>query len=386
MSEQLRVGVVGAGARGHAHAEQFGEIDGVEVVAVADIDEEAAAELAAEYDLGATYADYREMLAEESPDVVGVCVHNNLHAPVSIDAAEAGAQVFCEKPMAGSYADAKAMADAADANGSHLGVQNNLLLDSDTRAARTLVEDGKLGEVTYARAVRSRRRGRPYVDGYGTPSFVNSATAGGGPVYDIGTYAIGRMLHLLGAPSVERVSGQTFSYTDDAYDESMVGDEVDTYRDRIDEAGYDVEDAGTGLARLSNGAVLSVRAAWHVFLSGESDALAGSRGGVEFDPFEFRTTMDDYEATVSMDVDEYERRHGLLASETGYDAGSGASENQFEHFIRTVRDEAADPIPTGRIGLESMLVMEGIYLSHEAGRELSAAEIAERSESNALEP
>jgi len=278
------------------------------------------------------------------------------------------------------------MVDAADANDRRLGVQNNLLLDADTRAARTLVEQGTLGEVSFARAVRSRRRGRPYVDGYGTPSFVDPTIAGGGPVYDIGTYAIGRMLHLLGTPSVERVSGRTFSYTDDAYDESMVGDEADTYRERMAEAGYDVEDAGTGLARLSNGAILSVRAAWHMFLSDERDALAGSRGGVEFDPFEFRTTMDDYEATVSMDVEEYERRHGLLASETGYDAGAGASEDQFEQFVRTVRDEAEDPIPTGRIGLESMLVMEGIYLSHGAGRELSAAEIAERSESNALEP
>lgn len=384
MSERLRVGVVGAGSRGDAHASNFGAVEGVEIAAVADIDEAAAEELAGEYGIESVYGDYRAMLDAEALDVVGVCVHNNLHAPITVDALEAGAHVFCEKPMAGSYADAKAMADAAAANDRHLGVQNNLLFGSDTRAARTLVEDGELGDVSYARAVRSRRRGRPYVDGYGTPSFVNSATAGGGPVYDIGTYAIGRMLHLLGNVGVERVSGRTFEYTDDAYDESMVGDEAATYRERMEESGYDVEDAGTGLARLLNGAVLSVRAAWHMFLSAERDALAGSRGGVEFDPFEFRTTMADYETTVSMDVDEYESRHGLMRSESGYEAVSG--EDQFEHFVRTVRGDADDPIPTGDIALESMLVMEGIYRSNEAGRELSAEEIAERSASNALEP
>jgi predicted dehydrogenase len=382
--ESLRVGIVGAGSRGDTHASRFGNVGNVEISAVADIDEDVAENLSETYGIGAVYTDYREMLDAEDPDLVGVCVHNNLHAPITIDALEAGAHVFCEKPMAGSYADARAMADAAEANDRHLGVQNGRLFEPGTRAARTLVDEGKLGDPSYARAVYSRRRGRPYVDGYGTPSFVNSTVAGGGPVFDIGTYVIGRMLSLFGNPTVERVSGRTFRYTDDAYDESMVGDEAATYRERMEESGYDVEDAGTGLARLSNGAVLSVRAAWHMFLSDERDALAGSRGGVEFDPFEFRTTMADYEATVSMDIDEYESRHGLMRSESGYETVSG--EDQFEHFVRTVRSDADDPIPTGDIALESMLVMEGIYLSNEANRELSAEEIAERSESNALEP
>lgn len=50
----------------------------------------------------------------------------------------------------------------------------------------------------------TRRRGRPFVDGYGTPAFVSKESAGGGPVIDIGTYEVGRMLYLLGNPDVER--------------------------------------------------------------------------------------------------------------------------------------------------------------------------------------
>jgi len=382
MTSEIAVGIVGAGKRGRTHADSFSALPGVEVRAVADIDEAAARQLADEHG-AAVYADYAEMLSDEPLDSVSICVHNNLHAPIAVDALEAGAHVFCEKPMAGSYADARRMADAADAASRHLGVQNGRLFSPETVAAKRLVEDGALGDLSYARAVYARRRGRPYVDGYGTPSFVDSTTAGGGPVYDIGTYVIGRMLYLFGVPEIERICGRTFEYTDDLYTEAQVGENLSTYRERMDESGYDVEDDGVGFVTLGNGAVLSVRAAWHTYLPDERDAIAGSRGGVGFDPFEFNTTMADYEATVSLDVDEYDRRQGLLASETGYDSGDGA--DQFAHWIDTLRGDV-DPIPTGEIGLASMLVMEGIYLADEAGRELSAEEVAGRSESTALEP
>lgn len=379
----ITIGIIGAGNRGQLHAQHYGEIPGVEVKAVADIDEEAARDLAADASIDDVYTDYAELLADDRINAVSICVHNNLHAPVAVASFEAGKHVFCEKPMAGSYADAKRMADAADEAGKRLAVQNNRLFSPEMTAAKRLIDNGRLGEVSFARTVRARRRGRPYIDGYGTPSFVQKATASGGPVYDIGTYEIGRMLYLLGNPDIKRVTGHTFENTNDLYTEEFVGDNLSTYSERLTETDYDVEDAGTGIATLAGDRVLEVCAAWHMYRPDEQDVVTGSTGGIAFDPFEFRTTMDDYEATVSLDLDEYERRQALLDSETGYDADRRT--DQFAHWIRTLRGTVT-PIPTGEIALNSMLLMEGIYLSAEHDREFTAEEIADYSESVAIEP
>ena len=379
--ENVRVGVVGAGNRGQLHAREYSDVEGATVVAVADIDEAAARRLADERD-AAAYADYRDMLADADLDAVNVCVHNNLHRPVAVDAFEADCHVFCEKPIAATYADAEAMIAAAEAAGKRLGVQNSDIFLDETRAARRLIDDDRLGDVYYGRAVRSRRRGRPYVDGYGTPGFVSKESAGGGPVIDVGTYQIGQLLYLLGNAPVERVGGATFEHTGDAYAAELVGDNRPTYAKRLEESGYDVEDVGLGFARLADGSVLSVRTAWHMFLPDEPSVVAGTQGGVRLDPLEYYTTAADYEATVSLDVEDYERRQALLESDTGYEFERDVG--QFAHWVRTLRGEV-DPIPTGEIALNSMLVMEGIYLSQEAGRELTAEEIAERSESTAAD-
>ncbi|QLH76229.1 Gfo/Idh/MocA family oxidoreductase [Halosimplex rubrum] len=378
----VEIGIVGAGNRGQAHADSYGDVDGADVVAVADIDEEAAAELADDHGAD-VYGDFRDMLDDAGVDAVSVCVHNNLHRPVAEAAADAGAHIFTEKPMAATYADAKAMADAAETAGVHIGVQNYDLFNDETRAASRLVDQGELGEPYYARGVFSRRRGRPYIDGYGTPGFVSKDSAGGGPVIDIGTYVLGQLLYLLGNADVERVGGATFEKTDDAYAEEQVGENRDTYTGRLEESGYDVEDSGVGMAHLADGSVLELRAAWHMYLPDRPSVVAGSQGGLQLDPFEFYTTTGDYEATVSLDLDEYERRQGLIAGD-GYETADTG--DQFAHWIDTIEgDVDGEPIDTGDLALNSMRIMEGIYLSQAAGRELTAEEIAEQSESTAVE-
>lgn len=378
----VEIGIVGAGNRGQIHTEAYDGVDDAAVVAVADIDEEAATNLADEYDVPAVYGDVRDMLADADVDAVSICVHNNLHRPIAEKAAAAGCHVFCEKPMAATYTDAKAMVEVADREGVHLGVQNVNLFTDETRAAKRLDNAGQLGDTYYARGAYSRRRGRPYVDGYGTPEFVSMESSGGGPVIDIGVYVVGQLLYLLGNARVERVSGTTFEYTEDSYAAKLTGDNRSTYTERLAESGYDVEDAGVGMAHLADGSVLEVRAAWHAFLPKEPTVLAGSQGGVQLDPFEFYRTVEDYEATMSFDINEFERRHGLIESDDGYNGDHDV--DQFGHWIATLDGSAEEPVPTGDLALNAMRVVEGIYLADEADRELTAEEIAERSESTAV--
>lgn len=377
----ISVAVVGAGNRGTTHIDHvYDRADCATVAAVVDVDEDRATTLADEYGISTTYADYRDALDDDAVDVVDVCVHNNLHAPIAVDALDAGKHVYCEKPMAGSYADAEEMYEAAERNDRRLAVQNLRLYAPETRAAKRLVEDGRFGSLFYGHAAYTRIRGRPYVNGYGTASFRSEAAAGGGPVYDLGTYPIGQVLHLMGNPDVERISGATFDGTDELFTEEHVGDNRDRYESRLSETD-DMEDVGFGFARLADGSVLTVEAAWGMFADdADASQLVGATGGVRLDPFEFRTTMADTDLDATVDVEGFARR------ERRFDDGvSDLWENDLYQWLRSVaRDEPA--VPSAELALNSMLVMEGIYLSEELDREVTAEEVRERSTSTALDP
>ena len=68
------------------------------------------------------YTDYRELLKRDDIDAVDVCLHNNLHVPMALEVLKAGKHCYCEKPTAGSYADAKLLYDFAKTCGKELSI------------------------------------------------------------------------------------------------------------------------------------------------------------------------------------------------------------------------------------------------------------------------
>src|SRR5437762_293929 len=130
MAESYRVAVIGCGkprseegstgfGMSHAHVHGYQETGACELAAAADIVKENAEAFTARY--GGTaraYTDYRQMLAAEKPDIVSVCTWPHLHAPMVLDAVQAGAKaIHCEKPMAPTWGEAKRMHEAAVAKG-----------------------------------------------------------------------------------------------------------------------------------------------------------------------------------------------------------------------------------------------------------------------------
>ena len=91
----IRIGVIGVGQIGNSHLEQYAKIAGASVVAAADINPKELKQVADKYKIDATYADFRELLKRDDVDAVDVCLHNNLHAPVTMAALEAGKHVYC---------------------------------------------------------------------------------------------------------------------------------------------------------------------------------------------------------------------------------------------------------------------------------------------------
>jgi myo-inositol 2-dehydrogenase/D-chiro-inositol 1-dehydrogenase len=109
----MRVGLIGAGWIAEEHAAILRRLDGVELVAVCDVDESRARELASG---AAAYADWRQLLERESPDAVFVCTPPMLHREMTVEALGRGIHVYLEKPVAREIEDAQAIVDAAAAS------------------------------------------------------------------------------------------------------------------------------------------------------------------------------------------------------------------------------------------------------------------------------
>ena len=365
MYEKLRVGVIGVGQIGQVHLDNYRAIPDVEVVAIADKEGTHARNVAGRYAIPVAYADFRDLLARPDIQAVDVCLHNNLHMPVSVAALEAGKHVYCEKPMAGSYKDARRMFETAHRLGLKLSIQLGTLFSREMRAATVLVEQGMLGRLYHARSVGFRRRGRPYVDGYGSPPFVQKRNSGGGAMCDMGVYHIASLLYLLGNPAVQRVSGRVYQET-----------EMDAARRET--SGYDVEELGLGFVRLAGGITLDIIEAWAIHLGGlEGSSLVGDKGGLRLEPFGFFQSLGDLNLDTTVDLDSFAGRTHDLRGQT--DIGGSPQ----EHWARALQGRV-ELLPTDELALNTMLISEAIYLSDRLGREVTAEEVVQASASTAV--
>ncbi len=109
MQKTIRVGIVGAGMMGRTHVEALRRIPGVEVAALADPNADLAQKTCGELFIPHFYTDCGELLARETLDAVHVCTPNFAHFEVCKAVIEAGVNVYCEKPLANTYAEAQAL-------------------------------------------------------------------------------------------------------------------------------------------------------------------------------------------------------------------------------------------------------------------------------------
>src|SRR5690625_142580 len=155
---KVKIGIIGTGLIGKMHLRVYAQIPDAEIVAVCDVNEAEAKKVAEEFGVQHVYTDFREMLQRDDIVAVDVCLHNNLHAPVSIEAMKAGKHVYCEKPIAGTYYDGKKMVEAAEEYDKMLHIQLHSIYRPETKVAKQLIDAGELGKLFHARAQSYRRR------------------------------------------------------------------------------------------------------------------------------------------------------------------------------------------------------------------------------------
>lgn len=148
----VRLMILGTGGMASAHANHFGAIDGVEVVAGVDVNQAQLDAFCATHQIGHKFTDLGEALNWGEFDAVANVTPDHVHHATSLQCLAAGKHVFCEKPLAVNHADALEMTEAA-AKGNRVAMVNLTYRNvSALQVARQMVQDGAIGEVRHVEA------------------------------------------------------------------------------------------------------------------------------------------------------------------------------------------------------------------------------------------
>ncbi|BCP54525.1 myo-inositol 2-dehydrogenase [Kaistia sp. 32K] len=152
------IGLIGTGYMGKCHAlawnavaPTFGDVARPRLVHLGEVNETVAIRKAAELGFARASGDWRAVVADPEVDVVSITTPNEFHAEMAIAALDAGKHVWCEKPMATSEADARAMLEAARRSGKVAALGYNYIQNPAIRHLKALLDEGAIGAVSHVR-------------------------------------------------------------------------------------------------------------------------------------------------------------------------------------------------------------------------------------------
>lgn len=356
--DKLRVGVVGLGWAGQQHLKAYSQIEGVEIIAVAGMEDELRAELVQEYSIPHEFRSWEELLDVEDLDAVSVAVPTFLHAPIAIAALERGLHVLSEKPIARNGDEGQLMVDAARKAGRVLDVAFNHRRRGDIQVLKGIIERGDLGRPYYAKASWVRRSGIPKLGSW----FTNKEMAGGGPLADIGVHVLDYALYLLGEPKVVSVSAATYA---ELGPRGRGGN--DRYTALSTNFAYEVEDFASAFIRLEGGVTLILESGWASYRD-EADlmdfSVFGTDGGADLRAV--GASM-----TPVADLRVYTEKDGKNADYTPSAEPGRAHQAVVEDFVAVVRGgETVWGAHDGSLALTRARIIDACYRSAAEHREV----------------
>ncbi|GAA3272397.1 Gfo/Idh/MocA family oxidoreductase [Dactylosporangium vinaceum] len=376
-SQELRVGMVGYAFMGAAHSQAWRTVNRVfdlparaSMVAVCGRDEAKVAAAAARLGWAEAVTDWRELIARDDIDVIDVCTPGDSHAEIAIAALEAGKHVLCEKPLANTVDEARAMVAAA-AKARAAGVRSacgfNYRRVPAVSLMHNLIAAGRIGAVRHVRAV--------YLQDWITdPQFplvwrLQKEKAGSGALGDIGAHIIDLTQFVTG----QRITGVTGLTETFIKERPLVSDSSGLSASAGQATGeVTVDDAALFIARLDGGAVATYEASR--FATGRKNALRvevnGENGSLAFD-LERLNELEFYDATRPTAEQGWSRilvtegEHPYLGAwwPPGHIIGY---EHSFTHEMRDFIEAVAtgaDPTPSFEDALQVQLVLDAVARS-----------------------
>lgn len=348
-AKTLKVGMIGAGGIGRVHMETFAKTEGAEIVAVTDVNREAAEKAAKDYGIARVHDSAEKLIEDPDLDAVIIGVPNKWHAPLAVKALQANKHVLLEKPMAIDLNDAKKIRDAALKSDRVLMISHQMRWEGPAMAVKEKVEQGELGNIYHAKTVWFRRKGIP---GWGS-WFTQKQMSGGGPLIDIGVHMLDLALYLMGNPKPVSVTGST--YAEFGPKKRGIGNWGTPNWDGV----FDVEDIASAFIKMEDGSSLTLDVSWAVHMDTDSMPfihLMGSEGGA---------SIRGNKVKILKEIDNEAKDFELVVDTDDKAARVRLS----QHFIDCIR-EGKKPISDVMSGYTNNLILEAIYESSRTGREV----------------
>lgn len=331
----IKAAVIGVGSMGRNHARVYNELEGVGLVAVADVDSGAVERATYVYG-GKGYTNYQELLRHEKPDVVSIAVPTQVHHETALAALQQGCHVLVEKPIASTIEEGQEMVTLAASRGLKLAVGH---IERFNPAIVELKQRLKRGEAGQIFQIHIRRLG-PF------PARVRDV----GVVIDLATHDLDIMRYLLDS-EVKRIYAETEQ-------------EIHT----------DHEDLLSGLLRFENGVIGLLSINWLTPTKIRELAVTGERG----------MFLVNY---LTQDLYFYENDHadsqwGSLGLLRGVSEGNMVRLRiekreplrvEIEAFIRAVREDE-EPAVRGEDGLAALALAQRLVESGQENRVISLME------------
>ncbi len=282
---------------------------------------------------------------------------NKFHAPLAIQALEAGKHVFCEKPPALHAGEVEQMMAAAGKAGKIVMFNFNNRARPESQAMMQYIAEGVVGTINSAQSQWIRRTGIPGFGGW----FTNKELSGGGPVIDL-LHMVDLALYFMGYPEPAHVLGQTFD--DFITDSSFKGPwGIPDNKEGV----TDVEAAAHGFVTFKTGQVLSIRNSWAEMNEREvvSVVFQGSRAGGKVERL---FGIDGLDETAIDSCELYVQENGnsvnrSIVTEPCEDMGRIGSAANFAETI----EGRAEPLNTPDQALKLMKIIDALYESAGSG-------------------
>jgi predicted dehydrogenase len=205
MPRSVRVGLIGSQFISSLHAEALRACAAAELFAVASPTPGHAQAFAAKFGIPHVFTDYRRLLECQEVDLVVIGAPNDLHCPMTLEAAAAGKHVVCEKPLCMNLAEADAMIATCRHAGVKLMYAEELCFAPKYVRLKQLLDEGALGRPVLLKQSEKH-------DGPHAPHFWDVKRSGGGVTMDMGCHAIEFFRWLLGRPRITSVYAQMGTY------------------------------------------------------------------------------------------------------------------------------------------------------------------------------
>ena len=202
-TKKLNVALIGTKFMGKAHSNAWknvGHFFDTPIMPVLKVavgrNEKALKEFAERWGWEETETDWKKVVSRKDIDIIDVSVPQYLHHEIAIEAAKAGKHIFCEKPLAMSYQQAKEMFEAAQKSGVVHYINHNYRRTPAVGLAKQLIDEGKIGRIFHWRGAYLQSW---IVD----PSFpltwhLRQETAGSGPQGDLNSHSVDLARYLVG--------------------------------------------------------------------------------------------------------------------------------------------------------------------------------------------